>query len=172
MKTIQVNDPFFHYVYIGTATEKAGIAAPGIDDEFIETDTGIQYRWDGIAWAVTNSSGAHPVTFITSSGIFGPASADFNAAVAADVDAAVAAATGLRLMGYSSIESALVPAVARLRIIHGATAAGGVPIIDISLLAGGAANEWLGPDGIAIPNGLSIDQVSGTFDISLFYKVV
>ena len=94
---------------------------------------------------------------------------DVNAAVAADVDAAVAAATDLRLMGYACRESHGTPAVATFQIIHGATVSGGTVVAQIELAANKSDHEWYGPQGIAVPNGLSIDRVAGTVDVTLFY---
>jgi len=117
--------------------------------------------------ANTGSVGEIPGT-----GIMVAASADVNSAVAADVNAAVAAAAGLRLVGFACRESAAVAAVATFQIIHGATAAGGTVIIPVELGADGSAREWFGPEGIACPNGLSIDWIAGTTDVVLFYKAV
>jgi hypothetical protein len=102
----------------------------------------------------------------------GPAKADVNAAVAADVEPAIAAATGLRLVGYSCRESDGTPAVAAFNIIHGATVSGGDALIPVELAANGSDLKWFGPEGIAFPNGISIEHLAGTFDVTLFYKVV
>ena len=53
-----------------------------------------------------------------------PVDQDVNLALTADADAAVAAATGLRLMGYTATESDGTPAVATANIKHGATGGG------------------------------------------------
>lgn len=100
------------------------------------------------------------------------ASSDVNLAVVADVDAAVAAAAGLRLIGFACKESAVTAAVATFNIVHGATAAGGTLVVPVELSANESTREWFGPDGIDVPNGLSIDWVAGQVDIVLFYKVV
>lgn len=105
-------------------------------------------------------------------GLFAAASVDVNAAVIADVDAAVAAQAGLRLMGYSAKESAVVPASATFGVVHGATGAGGVVVIHQNFAASGSNSAWFGPDGIACPNGISIDWLTGRVDVTLFYKVV
>lgn len=100
------------------------------------------------------------------------ASIDVNDAIAADVDAAVAAATGLRLMGFASRESAGVAAVATFRLVHGATVAGGTTLYPVELSASESRGEWFGPDGIAVPDGISIDVIAGTVDVTLFTKAV
>lgn len=119
-----------------------------------------------------NTSGAAHVLLDSGSGtVLVAASVDANAAVAADVDAAVAAATGLRLIGFASRESAATAAVASFVIVHGATAAGGTSVVPVELKADESTREWFGPDGIACPNGISIDWIAGTADINLFYKI-
>lgn len=105
--------------------------------------------------------------------IYEAAKYDLNPAVTADVDGAVAGVTNrvLRLVGYSVRESAGSPAVATLRIVHGATVSGGDAVVLIELAANGSENQWFGESGIAMPNGISIDHITGTFDCTLFYKV-
>lgn len=105
--------------------------------------------------------------FISGQGI----SVDVNAALAADAEAAVAAAPGLRLVGWNIAESAGTPAVATFRIMHGATVAGGTVIAVIELAADKSENFWCWP-GIACPNGLTIDRVAGTADVQLFHVTV
>lgn len=95
--------------------------------------------------------------------------ADVNAAVVADVDAAVAASAGLRLLGAAWRESAGSPAVASFDIVHGATGAGGTMLVPVELAASGSASAWFGPNGVACPNGLSINWIAGAVDIVLFY---
>jgi hypothetical protein len=102
----------------------------------------------------------------------GGASYDLNAGITADVEPAVAAVSGKRLVlvGYSCRESAGSPAVAALNIVNGAAVSGGDAIIPIELAANGSEMKWFGPEGIATPDGLSIEVVAGTVDITLFYK--
>jgi hypothetical protein len=97
---------------------------------------------------------------------------DVNAATAADVDVAVAASSGLRLMGYSIRESAGSEAVATCRIMRGATAAGGTVLVNIELAASTSETVWFGPHGLEAETGLSIDRIAGTFDITLYYMNV
>lgn len=116
-------------------------------------------------------SGTNNIGGITGTGIMVAASVDVNAAIAADVDAAVAAQAGLRLIGFATRESAATAAAATFIIVHGATAAG-TAVVPVELAANESAREWFGPDGIACPDGISIDWIAGTVDIHLFYKVV
>jgi hypothetical protein len=99
-------------------------------------------------------------------------SVDVNSGILADVEPAVAAATGLRLTGYSCRESAGTPAVAAFNIVNGATVAGGTQIAVIELAANASETVSFGDSGIDAANGLSIDVVAGTVDVNLFYKVV
>lgn len=105
-------------------------------------------------------------------GLFKPASVNVNAAVTADVDAAVAATPGLRLVGYSAKESAGIPAAATLVIKHGATGAGGTAVAYINFAASGSTTVWLGDGGIACDSGISLDWLTGQLDVCLYYKVV
>lgn len=101
----------------------------------------------------------------------GPAaSVDANATITADVDAAVAASAGLRLVGFSARESAGSPAVATAFIVAGADAdSGDTDLIKIELAANGSITQWFGPGGIDAAAGLSIDHVAGELEIVLFY---
>lgn len=93
---------------------------------------------------------------------------DANTGVSVDVDAAVAASAGLRLMGAAWRESAGVAAAAAFSIIHGADDSGTV-ILPVELAANGSGNIMFGPGGIACPNGISIDVTAGTVDVILYY---
>lgn len=99
------------------------------------------------------------------------ASVDVNAGTSADVDAAVAAAVGLRLVGFNARESAGSAAVATFSIVHGATVSGGANVATVELAANGSVTEWFWP-GIAMASGISIDRVAGTFDLHLYYVTV
>lgn len=101
-----------------------------------------------------------------------PASVDANEGISADVEPAVAAATGLRLMGYSCREIAGTPAAAAFNIVHGATVSGGTNVVTVELAADKSETNWFGEAGIAADDGLSIDVVAGTVDVLLYYKVV
>jgi len=106
------------------------------------------------------------------SGLFVAATAISTAAITANADAVVAAQAGLRLMGYSSKESAGTPAAATFRIINGATGATAAPIVNVNHALSTSETAWFGPDGIACTAGLSIDWLTGQVDVVLFYKVV
>lgn len=116
-------------------------------------------------------AGTSNIGGITGTGINVAASVDVNSAIAADVDLAVAAAAGLRLVGFAAREIAATGAPASFIILHG-TIAAGTPVVPVELSLDQSTRDWFGPDGIAVPNGLSIDVVAGTVDVHLYYKVV
>ncbi len=101
-----------------------------------------------------------------------PADVELNAAVVADVDAAVAADPNLILLGYSVRESKSAEAVATIVIVNGATGAAAGKLVHIELAASTSETVWLGDRGIHCPLGLSIDWITGEVDISLYYKVL
>lgn len=103
-------------------------------------------------------------------GIMVAATAVVSAAATTDADALVAAATGLRLIGFSIVETA--GAAATLKIIHGATGAGGTELVGVNLAASESTSDWFGPEGIAAASGLSIDRITGTTRVVLYYKTV
>lgn len=96
---------------------------------------------------------------------------ELNAAVGADVDAAVAANEGLVLYGYSVRESDGTPAVAAANIVNGATGAAAGKVVYIELAANASETVWFGERGIECPLGLSVDWIVGTIDILLYYKL-
>jgi streptogramin lyase len=104
--------------------------------------------------------------------LFRAASAFHQDAIVADVNAAVAAAPGLRIVGYSAKESAGVPAATTVVIKKGPTAAGGTDLIYINLALSTASTVWFGDGGIDAATGISIDWLTGQMDLSIFYKVV
>ena len=93
---------------------------------------------------------------------------DLNPGINADVEPAIAAVAGLRLMGYAIRETA--GAVANVNIVHGATV-GGDAVIPIELVADTSNVEWFG-DGIPMASGISIEVVAGTVDLTLFYRTL
>lgn len=93
------------------------------------------------------------------------------AASAADVEPAVAAAGGLRLVGWSIRESAGSEAVATARIMNGATVGGGTAVAQIELAASNSKDHWMWP-GVDCRNGISIDRIAGTYDICIYYAVM
>lgn len=91
----------------------------------------------------------------------------------ADVNAAVAAQAGLRLMGYAIKESASTPAAAAVTLLHGATVGAGAGLgAEHDLASNGEVFRWFGGDGISIPNGISVDRASGTTTIAIWTKVI
>lgn len=81
--------------------------------------------------------------------------------------AAVAAATGLRLMGYAVRESAGAPAVAALNLRHGTLATDPL-LVPVELAANGADKQWFGPAGIHCPSGIFVDRVAGETELTIF----
>lgn len=81
--------------------------------------------------------------------------------------AAVAAATGLRFTGFSCKEEASGPAEFIIR--HGDDAAD--PIITrVTLNSGESRSEGPSDSGIACPDGIFIDRVSGTTSVTIYHK--
>ena len=97
---------------------------------------------------------------------------DENNAVDADVDAAVAAAVGLRLMGYSAREADGTPAAASFNIKHAATGAAGTVLACVELEASKGDHMWFGPQGLDAADGISIDDIGGTYDVTLYYQII
>ncbi len=91
-----------------------------------------------------------------------------NDSTTADVDGLINAASGLKLLGFACRESASSAAVATFRIVHG-TLGTHTAVIPVELIANESAREWYAPLGIAMPNGISIDWIAGTVDITVFY---
>ena len=100
-----------------------------------------------------------------------PAEVDNNVALVADVDLAVAAAPGLRYLGFSCKESDATPAVATFVVLHGDIATGTV-LDTVELAANESAREWYGPEGFDAKNGISIDWIVGTVDVHIRHKTL
>lgn len=98
------------------------------------------------------------------------AQTDVNDNISANVDAAVAAAPNLRLLGFAYRERAGTPAAAAFRIVHGATVAGGTTLVPVEVAANESGVVWFGEPGLAAANGLSIAVEAGTLDVELFYR--
>lgn len=96
-------------------------------------------------------------------------STDINTGITADVDAAVAASAGLRLIGFSARESAGTAAAATFQIVNGATGAAAGKVFTVELNGDESRSEWFGPNGIDCANGISIDWIAGTVDVYLHY---
>ena len=100
------------------------------------------------------------------------ASVDVNASITADVEPAVAAATGLRLVGWSAKESAGSAAIAEADIMNGASQSGGTVVSSIAIAASRSEQAWYGPEGIDCANGITIDHIAGQLDIAIYYKTI
>ena len=99
-----------------------------------------------------------------------PTAVNSGNSITSDQNAAIAAATGLRLYGYSAMEDAA--GTASFRIMHGATVGAGSQVETVSLAANESTADYWGPEGIAVASGVSIDWISGSFKLSLKSKVV
>lgn len=100
----------------------------------------------------------------------GAVTATPHAAKTADVQG-VAAADGLRLVGYSIRESASSAAVATVRLRNGT--ADTDPILALIELAANASAQVTLPDGgLDAEDGIFVEVVAGEVDIVLYSKVV
>ncbi len=99
-----------------------------------------------------------------------PAKSSTHNAVAADVLSAVPAHANLRLVGFSARESDGTAAVATFRIVNGATVSGPDVVLPVELAANKSTSDWFN-DGIECPGGITIDHITGTFDLILYYKI-
>lgn len=79
----------------------------------------------------------------------------------------VAAATGLRLIGFAARESAGTPAAATFILRHGAADSDPV-LAPVELSADESTREWWWP-GLDATDGIFIEVVAGTIDITLFH---
>lgn len=84
-------------------------------------------------------------------------------------EAGIAAATNLRLMGYSIKETA--GAVATLLLRHGATVSGDV-IANENFAAAGSETRWFGPQGLPVDSGVFIERLTGTTAVTLWTTVL
>jgi hypothetical protein len=85
-------------------------------------------------------------------------------AAATGDEAGHAAATALRLMGYSIRETA--GAAATVSIEHGT--ANSAPIMgDETLAANGCVNRWFGPQGLPCASGIWVERAGGTTKVNL-----
>ena len=87
-----------------------------------------------------------------------------------NVDAIVAATVGLRVVGYSYRESASGADVAAFNIINGATGDTGSEIAVVEVAANKSGRVWLWP-GVDCRNGLSLEVVSGTVSVCIYYAI-
>lgn len=89
----------------------------------------------------------------------------------ADQSLFVAAARGLRLMGWSCRESAGTPAAFSFRIFNGSSSSG-TTLANLGGAASANDNQWLGPNGINADNGLSIKHGAGVYDVTVYWVLV
>lgn len=82
----------------------------------------------------------------------------------------VGAATGLRLIGFACRENADPAAAATFILRHGEQATDPV-MVPVELSPDESAREWFWP-GIDAPDGIFIDMVAGTIDLTLFHATV
>lgn len=79
----------------------------------------------------------------------------------------VAAAAGLRLMGYSVRESAGTPAAAAFNLRNGD--GNSDPLLVVGEMASNGTDlRWLGPQGIACPAGVWVERVTGETELVLY----
>lgn len=93
------------------------------------------------------------------------------ASITSDQNGVLPATPGLHLFGFTAMEDAGTPAQATFRIMHGSNVAGG-SVIDLVSLSAAESTSDLYPDGIPVPNGLSVDWVSGSFQMVFRTKVM
>jgi hypothetical protein len=102
---------------------------------------------------------------------FMPAKAASSATVTADVNALVGATLGLRIMGWSCKETAGVPAAATFRIMNGETVGAGTVVANVNLALSSSQTVWL-DNGVECPNGITIDFLTGQFDVTVYFMVL
>jgi len=83
----------------------------------------------------------------------------------------LSAQVGLRLVGYSVRESAVVPILATVALRDGTSDAGEAVVV-IGLLASTSQTVWLGDYGLPCNSGVFVDRISGTSHLSLWTKVI
>ena len=75
----------------------------------------------------------------------------------------------LVLMGFSCKESAGIPAAATFTIQNAAAVDTAKILAHVNLTASQSTREWWGPGGIDADNGITIDFLTGQFDITIWY---
>lgn len=90
------------------------------------------------------------------------------AAVGADQDAVFPASPNLRLFGWSVREVGAAVATGKIKNAATGAAAAATAVGEIGLAAAGEKDVWLGPNGILCENGISIDWLTGSFDIEIY----
>lgn len=91
--------------------------------------------------------------------------------VTADNNLLVAAQTGLKLCGYNV--KATVGSAGVGMLIKGVaqTQTNTNRIAGFNLATGAHDHEWFGDDGVKCDEGISVDFTSGSFDVTVFYRV-
>jgi hypothetical protein len=84
-------------------------------------------------------------------------------------EAGIAAAAGLRLMGYSIKETA--GAVATLLLRHGDAATDTIMLAE-NFAAAGSVTRWFGPQGLPVQDGVFIERLTGTTAVTLWTTVM
>lgn len=92
-------------------------------------------------------------------------------AIVTDADAeALAAQSGLRLVGFSMTELADEPGAASFVLWHGDNETG-TPIGWFSLSAGAVQTVVIGDRGIAVDDGVFVELLSGEVALSLWHTI-
>lgn len=79
------------------------------------------------------------------------------------------AASNRRLLGFSITETASTPATAQVILHHGTSNAGSI-ISWVKLSANESTRDWYGDAGIGVANGLYVNRISGTTQVTLFHR--
>ena len=103
--------------------------------------------------------------------IFDPAETAVFSPITADQEPAIAAADGLRLIGWTATEAGGTGATAEVHLIHGETVAGGTELESIKFAGDESKHSWQWP-GVRADNGISIEVVDGEVDIEIYYLVL
>lgn len=90
-----------------------------------------------------------------------------NPGVMANVEPAIAGSENLRFKGFEC-KATQGSGQAKCRIIHGPTAAAGVPVIDVDL-APKEKDVRFYPQGLPAPDGVTIEHLAGIFDILILF---
>lgn len=83
-------------------------------------------------------------------------------------EAGVAAAHGLRLMGYSVRETAA--GAATLNLEHG-TANSSPVLAAINLAASASETKWFGPQGLPCSSGIWVERLTGSTQVNLITTI-
>ena len=75
---------------------------------------------------------------------------------------------GVRLCGWVARETA--GAVATFKLWDSNTQGQGQIIAPVNLAANGNDHEWLGDNGVLCTNGIFVDRVAGSFDLTLWVR--